>query len=284
MQFDEGATLPLIICTVCIPSLPTGYSLGCMGLAASWHIGLLYLERFETLLKKFFLMVYLFQLSYIPAFVFPFIVLFGNDELSTLEICMTILMWWGYSWHATFPNPPIHITEAIDQLLRHHDDTLYAHLRRLGVSPGLVGWTLLQTLFTEMLGREDWLRFMDYIITRFGDARVMLTAPVALLRCVRTSLLLAGDASHLVGYCRHQQGVSVAEAIAHMQVMLDNTPSKFFACCPQQTLATVLREETARQKRGVTLAPQQQTDDVAAGQENMALHAGNPLFPLPTGE
>jgi hypothetical protein len=196
---------------------------------------------------------------------------------------MTILMWWGYSWHATFPNPPLHITDGIDQLLKYHDDTLYSHLRRLSISPGLISWAMLSTLFTEILGREDWLKLMDNIFTHFGNSKLVLAVPVAILRAVRTSLLLAGDSSHLVGYCRHQQGVNIGEVISTAHFMCENTPAKYFSACPQQTLTAVLKEEAARQKRGKTLAPQQLADNHAAGQENMALHAGSPIFPLSMG-
>ena len=41
---------------------------------------------------------------------FPFVLLYGSDELAALETVMSILMWWGHSFHATFPNPPAHIT------------------------------------------------------------------------------------------------------------------------------------------------------------------------------
>ena len=105
---------------------------------------------------------------------------------------MTILMWWGYSWHATFPNPPIHITSSIDSILKLHDDNLHAHFRRLGVSVGLLGWEMLTSMFTEILGRNDWLQLMDYIFTYFGKSSLMVLAPVALLKVMRTSLLAAG--------------------------------------------------------------------------------------------
>ena len=42
--------------------------------------------------------------------VFPFVLLYGADELAALETAMTVLMWWGHSFHATFPHPPVHIT------------------------------------------------------------------------------------------------------------------------------------------------------------------------------
>ena len=41
---------------------------------------------------------------------FPFVLLYGSDELAALETVMSVLMWWGHSFHATFPNPPAHIT------------------------------------------------------------------------------------------------------------------------------------------------------------------------------
>jgi hypothetical protein len=132
------------------------------------------------------------QLSYIPQLVFPFVVIFGSDELSILEMAMTIMMWWGYSWHATFPNPPLHITDSIDSLLKLHDESLYSHLHRLGVAPGIIGWAMISSLFTEVLGREDWLKLMDFIFTYFEKSALVVTVPVAILRAVRTSLLSAG--------------------------------------------------------------------------------------------
>ena len=124
--------------------------------------------------------------------------------MATLETCMTIFMWWGYSWHATFPNPPLHVTDAIDALLKFHDESLYSHLRRTGVAAGLIGWTLISTLFTELLGREDWLKLMDYIFAHFHQSELMIVTPVALLRAVRTSLLTAGTkrdvCMHLLSY------------------------------------------------------------------------------------
>ena len=50
------------------------------------------------------------QVAYVPQLVFPFVLLFGSDELAAFETAMTVLMWWGHSFHATFPHPPVHIT------------------------------------------------------------------------------------------------------------------------------------------------------------------------------
>jgi hypothetical protein len=50
------------------------------------------------------------EVTYLPQMVFPFILTYGCDELAAFESVMTILMWWGHSFHATFPHPPAHIT------------------------------------------------------------------------------------------------------------------------------------------------------------------------------
>ena len=96
-------------------------------------------------------------------------------------------------------------------------------------------------------------------------------------------LWLVGDASHIIGYCRHQQGLNIKDTINFIHIMSETTPSKYFAACPQHPLAVVERESVERKKRGVILAPQHLDDHAAAAQENMALHAGSPVFPIPIG-
>ena len=39
----------------------------------------------------------------------PFVTLFGCDEISSFEAVMSVFMWWGHSFHATYPHPPVHI-------------------------------------------------------------------------------------------------------------------------------------------------------------------------------
>jgi hypothetical protein len=65
--------------------------------------------------------------------------------------------------------------------------------------------------------------------------------------------------------------------------MLESTPSKYFAACPQQTLEKAKKEEVTRDKRGMRVAQVNDLNDHIAGLESMALHAGHAIFPLPTG-
>lgn len=75
----------------------------------------------------------LWQASYLPALVFPFTLVFNTDELAALEVCMSVMMWWGHSWHATHPSPPVHILDALDTLLKYQEIKLYNHLKKLQV-------------------------------------------------------------------------------------------------------------------------------------------------------
>ena len=132
-------------------------------------------------------------MQYLPQFLFPFLVIYDQNELAAFETCLTRFMWWGFSWNTLFPNPPLHITTAIDNNLRLHDQALYDHLMKYNVSPGLLGWKMLSTIFTEILSQENWLIIMDFIFLHFRKPELMIFVPVAVLRVGRISLLHTGD-------------------------------------------------------------------------------------------
>ena len=138
----------------------------------------------------------------------PFVTLFGSDEISAFEAVMSVFMWWGHSFHATYPHPPVHIigmtythspsnsfthsftpfsffstyfflsshpcqlscltiswvtflysllsfnvlTDSIDDVIKIHDPTLHHHLEVVGIRSGFLGWSLIKTMFSEILG------------------------------------------------------------------------------------------------------------------------------------
>ena len=172
------------------------------------------------------------EVDYLPALVYPFVLVFGADEVSdpplppwtiphidpalicchftspslkvaATETVMTLLMWWGHSWMATHPHPPVHITDSLDALLRLHDPPLHAHLHSLKpeVSPGLLGWSLLSSLFTHVLARRAWLPFMDLLFSHIEDCALSLLAPVALLHGLREDILAASDERAVMACC-----------------------------------------------------------------------------------
>ena len=91
------------------------------------------------------------EVPYMPAFIFPFVKLFGSDSLAAFETVVTILLSWCSDWFQTFPNPPIPLLNHVEALLSFHDPKLLEHLVDLGVSTQDYSWNLLQSLFTEVM-------------------------------------------------------------------------------------------------------------------------------------
>lgn len=109
---------------------------------------------------------------------------------------MTVLLWWGHSWMALLPHPPVHILSSIDSVLQYFDGQLHDHLVGLHTSPGALGWKLLSTLFSHILSADNWAALMDYVFLHFQDAKLVILVPVALLRSCRSLLLHSGTLSY----------------------------------------------------------------------------------------
>ena len=61
------------------------------------------------------------EVSFAPAFVFPFAKAFGNDEISAFETIVTFIVNWCSSWFETFPAPPVAMLSRIERILHFHD-------------------------------------------------------------------------------------------------------------------------------------------------------------------
>jgi len=225
------------------------------------------------------------EASYLPQLVFPFTIVFGVDELATLEVVMTILMWWGYSWHATYPQPPVHIIDSIDRVLHIADAKLYNHLVKHNLPPGVAGWAMVSSLFTEVLSRENWLRLMDHIFINVSKTATMYVAPVALLIAMRTQLLALDTPEQLMGAVRSQHAFEFSFVVKVLQSLLTNTPSKVLAGAVARS-----RFDEDYGAGGSTTGSlggggggAVDMDEVDQARECLALQSGHPLFPLPSG-
>jgi hypothetical protein len=213
------------------------------------------------------------QTAYLPHLAFPFVLVYGQDELATLETVITIFMYWGYSWHATFPHPPAHIIDSFDAILHKADAKLHSHFRQVGVVPGVICWGMLSTLFTEFLSREDWLKLMDYLFANFQKAEVALLAPIALMRLTRASVLVAGHENHIVRYYRSRQGVRISEVVKIIEEMITTVPQKLFSSVLIGELPVPGGPGKEEMSRG----------DVTEARESIATTKGKAVFPLPRG-
>ena len=230
------------------------------------------------------------EVDYLPQLVFPFVVLFGSDEMSTLEAVMTVLMWWGHSWQATFPNPPVHLTDAFDALLEHHDDRLHSHLYAQEVPPGLLCWTLLSTLFSEILSSNCWLTIMDYIFAHPSEMELMFLLPIAIMKEVRISLLAATEQRHIVRYIRQPQTVDAVHILRTMTTVRNNTPDHLLAAITSRATvgddSDVSRSESSspgKRRQDPNMIASADADDLRRVRESIVAQEGQAIFPIPKG-
>ncbi|TPX40312.1 hypothetical protein SeMB42_g04226 [Synchytrium endobioticum] len=119
-------------------------------------------------------------MEYLPSLVFPFAYLMVNDTFMCFEVLMTLLLNWCQKWWEYYPNPPVELLSMFEELMMHHDCELLAHFVKYKVTSQVYVWTFVQSLFSELFVREEWLRVMDHLITN-GPAYIWYLAAAYLI-------------------------------------------------------------------------------------------------------
>ncbi|GAB1299377.1 TBC1 domain family member 31 [Apodemus speciosus] len=131
------------------------------------------------------------DMPYLPLLAFPFVKLFQNNQLICFEVVATLirlrLVNWCQHWFEYFPNPPINILSMIENVLAFHDKELLQHFIDRDITSQVYAWPLLETLFSEVLTREEWLRLFDNIFSNHPS--FLLMTVVAYSTCSRAPLL-----------------------------------------------------------------------------------------------
>nr|KAF6405775.1 TBC1 domain family member 31 [Rousettus aegyptiacus] len=124
---------------------------------------------------------------YLPLLAFPFVKLFQNNQLICFEVVATLIINWCQHWFEYFPNPPINILGMIENVLAFHDKELLQHFIHHDITSQLYAWPLLETVFSEVLTREEWLKLFDNVFS--NRPSFLLMTVVAYNICSRAPLL-----------------------------------------------------------------------------------------------
>uniref|UniRef100_A0A8D0ENX8 TBC1 domain family member 31 n=1 Tax=Strix occidentalis caurina TaxID=311401 RepID=A0A8D0ENX8_STROC len=127
------------------------------------------------------------ETPYIPLLAFPFVKLFQNNQLICFEVVATVVVNFCQHWFEYFPNPPVNVLSMMENVLAHHDKELLQHLIKYSVTSQVYAWPLLETLFSEVLTREEWLKVFDNIFSNHPSYFLMIA--VAYIICSRAPLL-----------------------------------------------------------------------------------------------
>uniref|UniRef100_UPI00398F2198 TBC1 domain family member 31 isoform X1 n=1 Tax=Pristiophorus japonicus TaxID=55135 RepID=UPI00398F2198 len=169
------------------------------------------------------------EVSYLPLLAFPFVKLFQNNQLIGFEVVATVIINWCQHWFEYFPNPPLNLLSMIENILAHHDKELLQHLMKYNVTTQTYAWPLIETLFSEVLTREEWLKLFDNIFSNHPS--FLLVAVVAYLICSRAPLLHCNIKEDLEHFFHHRNNLDLSAVIKEAYHLMDTTPEDIHPKC-----------------------------------------------------
>ncbi|XP_023606732.1 TBC1 domain family member 31 isoform X7 [Myotis lucifugus] len=160
---------------------------------------------------------------YLPLLAFPFVKLFQNNQLICFEVVATLITNWCQHWFEYFPNPPINILSMIENVLAFHDKELLQHFIDHDVTSQLYAWPLLETVFSEVLTREEWLKLFDNVFSNHPS--FLLMTVVAYNICSRAPLLNCDRKDDFEYFFHHRNNLDISVVIREVYHLMDTTPA-----------------------------------------------------------
>ncbi|KAB0338826.1 hypothetical protein FD755_025137, partial [Muntiacus reevesi] len=130
---------------------------------------------------------------------------------------------WCQHWFEYFPNPPINILSMIENVLAFHDKELLQHFINHDVTSQLYAWPLLETVFSEVLTREEWLKLFDNVFSNHPSFLLMTVAAYNI--CSRAPLLNCKRKDDFEYFFHHRNNLDISAVIREVYRLLDTTPT-----------------------------------------------------------
>ena len=175
------------------------------------------------------------DLPYLPYIVFPFVMVYKSDMLSSLETVMSVLVNWCGDWFETYPHPPIPQLSAIERILEHHDSELLDDFKSRAIDSRQYAWQMMRTLFTQVLTEEEWLSLFDHFFLHSDSPNLILVAIVTYLVYYRSKILSARSSDDVLSFLRRQNPIHMDDFIKLMFELRSRTPDKLFPMSKEET-------------------------------------------------
>ncbi|XP_062394922.1 TBC1 domain family member 31 [Sardina pilchardus] len=172
------------------------------------------------------------EADYLPLVAFPFVKLFQNNPLICFEVVATVIVSWCQHWFEYYPNPPLNVLSMVENVLAHHDRELLQHLVDCRITSQLYAWPLLETLFSEVLTRDEWLRLFDNVFS--NHPAFLLVAVVAYVTCCRAQLLMLTFREDFEYFFHHRNNFDIGAMIKETYRLMSATPADIH---PRSTLS-----------------------------------------------
>lgn len=133
---------------------------------------------------------------------------------------------------------------------------------------------MITSMFTEILGKDDWYRWMDLLFTHFDQCAVILLAPVAVLKGARTALLATKREADINAYLTRPQSFNMKALCKSLSRLLHTTPAKHLTAIGAPTA------DNSDEPNGRVVA----LDSVQEARASVAASVGIPIVQIPKGE
>jgi len=176
------------------------------------------------------------QVGFLPDMIFPFVKVFGENEIICFEIILTFFIHWGQHFFQNNTKPSEFLFTTFEKILEFHEPYLYEHLKNLltgpdGMSIGDIFWIFTQNIFTDILNREDWHALTDFLVLHRAQPKFLLYFPVAYFSFFKDLLLDEQEKENILDiryFMERKPDVNIYKIIETMTVYTEKTPHSVF--------------------------------------------------------
>ncbi|TMW65895.1 hypothetical protein Poli38472_003660 [Pythium oligandrum] len=162
------------------------------------------------------------MVTHLPAIVYPMIKIFRENDLAAFEASLCVLLHWCREFLSSLPYPPVFVLSTLETKLEQLDPQLHDHFVKHNVGAELYAWSLLKTIFTEVLSEDEWVCLWDHLFTYPDKPWMLQVAVLAYLSYFRTALLGARDRFSIEQFFHQQNAIKIQSFIQLLVNLSDN--------------------------------------------------------------
>jgi len=133
------------------------------------------------------------NVPFLQDMIFPFIKLFGNNELLSFEVILSFFLNWGQHFFEYAPNPPINYFKYVNEIIMNEDKEFWDFLQERKVSSIYLIWPSFQVLFTDILQKDEWLSLMDFLILNHKKPEFLIYFSAILILSYKSKIMKNED-------------------------------------------------------------------------------------------
>ncbi|ETM99829.1 hypothetical protein PPTG_18638 [Phytophthora nicotianae INRA-310] len=156
------------------------------------------------------------EVSYLPAVVYPFVKIFRENDLAAFEASISVLLHWCGDFLISLPYPPVFAMRAIETELARRDSQLLDHFTRYQITSEAFAWSLLKTIFTEVLSEDEWMCLWDHLFAFSDTPQLIYVAVLTYLSYFRSALLAACDRFSIEQFFHQQNAIDIQKFVQLM--------------------------------------------------------------------